>query len=114
MEYGSIDEQNARVRLLRASERRLLDGICTFTEEDGYVVMRSEAFPRYYAGNGLIADGLHPDRSLQRWVELYRRHFPVERYRHLTLGFPAHTTSLNVVEQATQKGFHVVIEALMV
>jgi len=28
-------------------------GVCTFTHEAGYAVIHSEAFPRFYAGNGL-------------------------------------------------------------
>jgi predicted GNAT family acetyltransferase len=113
MEPEPNHEQRRWLEPLRASERRLMESICTFTEEDGYAVIRSEAFPRFYAGNGLIADTRHPERGIKEWVKLYRRHFPVERYRHVTLGFPADTISPGVVEQATQQGFHVVTEALM-
>jgi ribosomal protein S18 acetylase RimI-like enzyme len=114
MEPDSIPKQSRCLELLRASERRLMEGICTFTQEDGYVVVRSEAFPRFYSGNGLIAETRHRERGIQEWVDLYRRHFPAKRYRHVTLRFPADTIDSHLLEQAAPRGFRVVTEALMV
>ena len=53
MEPDAIHERSSPLELLRASEHRLMEGVCTFTHEEGYAVIRSEAFPRFYAGNGL-------------------------------------------------------------
>ena len=64
-----------------ATEMRLLEPICTFTKYDGYDVFRSDLFPTYYGGNGLL---LHEParKSLSEWEETFHQHFDPEIFEH--------------------------------
>lgn len=105
-------DRDRNLHMLRASERRLAASICEFTEGPDYTVYRSEAFPHFYAGNGLVAHR-RLRKSLDDWVDLFQRNFPAERYNHITVVLPQGTADDALLADAAARGFHVVTEVLM-
>lgn len=101
------------LEMLRASEHRLASTICSFHREPGYTVMRSDAFPNFYAGNALLIHEPHDSRPLEAWVSQFQRFFPSDCYRHITLIFPSATNEAAVLEAGRRKGFKSFTEVLM-
>ncbi len=100
-------------KMLRASDHRLRSALCTFREEQGYCVFRSDKFPEFYAGNGLMIKRPHPDKTLDDWITLFHDSFPRDQYRHVTLTLHADTASPRLLDEAERRGYHVIHEVLM-
>lgn len=101
------------LKALRASERRLAASICSFRQEAGYQVFRSDEFPNFYAGNGILVEGQQPEIGLEDWIKTFRRNFPEDRYHHITLIFPGKTADQRLLDEAAARGFHVIAEVMM-
>lgn len=98
---------------VRASERRLAHAICSFKDGPGYQWFRSDEFPGFYAGNGILSDGTRPDLRIEDWVAIFREHFPNPPYRHVTLVFPEGTVAPALLDSARERGFRLFPELLM-
>lgn len=90
-----------------STEMRLLEPICSFSEQDGYSVYRSEQFPNYYGGNGIT---IHQpgDRSLAEWESIFCGYFDPERFCHTTFTFAAARAFEPIIQQAIEAEYNMV------
>jgi GNAT superfamily N-acetyltransferase len=100
-------------RAVRASERRLAHAICSFQASSGYEVFRSDEFPGFYAGNGILVSGKRPELRVEDWVAVFREHFPNPPFSHVTVVFPDGTASTQLLDAAREQGLRVFPEFLM-
>lgn len=91
---------------------RLLEPICSFTERPGYTVFKSEMFPHYYAANG-IQIHLPQERSLAEWEQISNTFFDPHIFEHITYTFPKEDGFKQLIEEATEAGYHVTTESYM-
>ena len=99
-------------RAIEGSEDRLLATIGQFEDYGDYEVIRTDRFPAYYAGNGILIRDLGAG-DLDFWIGVFHRHFPNPPYRHVTFTFPVDTEDRLLIDQATAAGFVVSEEVLM-
>lgn len=94
------------IRRILATELRLLEPICEFQKFDGYTVYRSERFPTYYGGNGIDieAAGSH---TLIEWEQIFREHFPRDRFVHETFSFARDEGFSPLIDEAERNGYNV-------
>lgn len=97
---------------IRGTELQLLRSICTFREREDYTVYTSEAYPGYYAGNGIEILN-NNGKSLTHWEAVFREYFDREKYVHLTFTFERSEDTGNLVAEAKDRDYHVEIDAYM-
>lgn len=95
-----------------ATELRLLEPICTFVENDDYLIYRSDQFPNYYGGNGLALQH-NNGRTLHDWEAIFHQHFEPERFEHITFSFPMEEQFLPLLEAARTAQYHCTISCYM-
>lgn len=106
------EREQAWCHAIEGSDDRLLETIGEFQDYGAYEVVRTDRFPAYYAGNGiLIRDAGAGD--LDFWIEVFHRHFPDPPYRHITFSFPTGIADRALVDQADAGGFVLSDEVLM-
>ncbi|MEO5930024.1 MAG: GNAT family N-acetyltransferase [Candidatus Kapaibacterium sp.] len=95
------------IRTILSTEMRLLEPICSFHEEEGYMVYRSEKFPNYYGGNGIeIRDPR--GMSLAGWEDIFHRYFDPARFSHLTFTFADGPEFAGIINDARRARYNVV------
>ena len=86
------------------TETKLLEPICSIRAHDGYEVFRSDAFPKFYGGNG-IAIHSPGNGTLAEWESRFHEHFEPEVFDHFMFTFPDAPEFSGIAEQAREKGY---------
>jgi ribosomal protein S18 acetylase RimI-like enzyme len=88
----------------RATERRALSAICSFTAHGDYLVCRSERFPGFYSGNALEFSRL-AGRGLTELEELFAACFAPRDYEHRAFCLPDTAEGRALCEEALRRGY---------
>lgn len=100
------------VEVIKATERRLLESICSFITTPEYTVFISELFPQYYAANGIeIHDP--QGRSLAEWEKISSNFFDPQKFEHITYTFAERDDFAYLIEEAKAANYHVTAETYM-
>jgi ribosomal protein S18 acetylase RimI-like enzyme len=95
------------LKAARATELRVLEPICDFLQQDGYLVYRAPAFPRFYGGNGIELQ-MRTELSLADCEALFARHFAASEYEHKTFTFDDAPEYRRLLAEAAAARYHVV------
>jgi len=95
-------------QLVQETERRLLEPICEFKNEDGYTVFKSEKFPNFWGGNGLRLIRSE-NRSLDDWENTFSKHFDPNFFSHRTFSFEEAPEFEHLKDEATSKNYKIEI-----
>lgn len=97
---------------IRDTEFQLLKSICAFQAHEDYTVYKSEAYPGYYAGNGI--EILHNNgKQLRHWETVFGEYFDRKISKHLTFTFERNQDTEVLIGAAKDKNYHVEMNAYM-
>lgn len=100
---------------IRATERHVMDSVCTYEQHEDFDLFKSLRFPNFYSGNGIR---VHPSAAvcpIERWVQHFQKHFSPLQYRHVTilLSGDAWLSNSEAEAEATALGLRVYKETFM-